>query len=301
MTEYIKTKVNENCVYLRCIYDKSDTGDDEEGGDGEDGEAGAAAAPTRSASAYQLRTGSTGAAATAPGLATLMAAGAGAPPLRAEATVPSDATALGAGGPAASYGAVAPVSAATVVVHAVVSSRPGTAPSPTGTAGVRGGPAGAGASPLAGAGAGAAAGAAPGASGHAAGEAGEAEDSICKETIREPDMLRALADHPAELDKYRRFKASADDPNTRECPYTGCGHMQSGKASAPAMRCGRCGKEYCFLHASAHVGRTCEAYEREHLQETRQNEALLNKEAKPCPKWYVGALLQHAVGRRACS
>jgi hypothetical protein len=98
-------------------------------------------------------------------------------------------------------------------------------------------------------------------------------------------MLRALADHPAELDKYRRFKASADDPNTRECPYTGCGHMQVGKASAPAMRCGRCGKEYCFLHASAHVGRTCEAYEREHLQETRQNEALLNKEAKPCPKW----------------
>jgi len=110
---------------------------------------------------------------------------------------------------------------------------------------------------------------------------------MCGVVIAEDDLLRALEGDEAMISKYRRFKALASDRNMRECPYRDCGGMQAGTASSPTMRCARCGREFCFLHANAHVGSSCEAYEAEHAAELQANEPILQAETKPCPTWCV--------------
>jgi hypothetical protein len=110
---------------------------------------------------------------------------------------------------------------------------------------------------------------------------------MCGVVIAEDDLLRALEGDDAMVSKYRRFKALASDRNMRECPYRDCGGMQAGTASSPTMRCPRCGREFCFLHANAHVGSSCEAYEAEHAAELQANEPILQAETKPCPTWCV--------------
>jgi hypothetical protein len=67
-----------------------------------------------------------------------------------------------------------------------------------------------------------------------------------------------------------------------------------GQASAPAMICEKCGMEYCFLHSNAHVGKSCQAYERDNLQENKLNEAEISKDSKRCPK--CGIAIQKASG-----
>ncbi|RYG49036.1 hypothetical protein EON67_07040 [archaeon] len=86
---------------------------------------------------------------------------------------------------------------------------------------------------------------------------------VCNRTVAESDITEALEDDAEGLQRYRRFKAQADNPDTRTCPYQGCGHSQLGTAAHPAMRCERCNKEYCFYHENAHVGKSCAQYVRD--------------------------------------
>jgi hypothetical protein len=123
---------------------------------------------------------------------------------------------------------------------------------------------------------------------------------MCGVVIAEDDILRALDGDEAMIGKYRRFKALASDRNMRECPYRDCGGMQAGASSSPAMRCARCGREFCFLHANAHVGSSCAAYEAEHAAELQANEPILLAETKPCPTWCV-APLRTCIARSPCT
>lgn len=53
----------------------------------------------------------------------------------------------------------------------------------------------------------------------------------------------------------------------------GCPGSKIGKSSEPAMTCDVCHREYCFVHANAHVGRSCEWYAKHTMTETRLSEA----------------------------
>lgn len=123
-----------------------------------------------------------------------------------------------------------------------------------------------------------------------------ADDGTCGRAIEEADILEALKDHPDAVARYHRFKATADDPNTRHCPYSPCTGSQPGKASEPRMVCVTCGKEYCFTHSNAHPGKSCEAYERETLQDTKLSEATINKDSKRCPNPTCGIPIQKSSG-----
>jgi hypothetical protein len=50
-------------------------------------------------------------------------------------------------------------------------------------------------------------------------QAQPAADGTCGALIDEADILNVLKDSPEDLDRYRRFKASADNPDTRICPF----------------------------------------------------------------------------------
>lgn len=123
-----------------------------------------------------------------------------------------------------------------------------------------------------------------------------AADGTCSRPVAEADILRSIEGKPELIAKYHRFKANADDPNTRQCPYSGCTGQQVGKPSEPRMTCVTCGKEYCFTHANAHVGKTCEAYEREQRQEQKLNEAALSADSKRCPNAKCGIYISKSSG-----
>jgi len=67
----------------------------------------------------------------------------------------------------------------------------------------------------------------------------------------------------------------------RECPW--CQHQQKGSARKPQMTCKSCNKEYCFKHANAHVGMTCEEYEEKHKEEFEANRRAIGK-SQECPE-----------------
>ncbi len=51
----------------------------------------------------------------------------------------------------------------------------------------------------------------------------------------ESEDVEALLPDPAAVAKFRRFKASRDDPNSRVCPK--CSFIQQGDPEVPGMAC----------------------------------------------------------------
>jgi hypothetical protein len=108
----------------------------------------------------------------------------------------------------------------------------------------------------------------------------------CKVTICEEDiaaLLQSEENHNL-WNKYERFKFFKLNPTARECPQ--CNHRQfGGSVDSPQMVCEAqgCGKEYCYVHAGAHTGKTCVEYEASVAAETSQSNALIQSSSKPCP------------------
>lgn len=107
---------------------------------------------------------------------------------------------------------------------------------------------------------------------------------VCDTNLSDSEILQLLGDDAATIEKYHRFKAVSRNPNLRECPF--CNISSEGTAEQPQMVCSNaaCGKEFCFLHSNAHVGKTCAQYDREHIEEEKLNEAAMSTDSKPCPK-----------------
>lgn len=96
-----------------------------------------------------------------------------------------------------------------------------------------------------------------------------------------PDDIRAVVSADA-WTKYTKFKFNKEHENARQCPH--CDHSQvyPGR-EAPECVCDACGGEFCFVHSTAHRGRTCAEYEKKIVAIEKLNHAMINEISKPCP------------------
>mmetsp|Transcript_44854 Transcript_44854/g.116156 ORF Transcript_44854/g.116156 Transcript_44854/m.116156 type:complete len:707 (-) Transcript_44854:162-2282(-) len=81
-----------------------------------------------------------------------------------------------------------------------------------------------------------------------------------------------ISDDADLLERYRRFLKTKVDPSLRECPD--CQHLCSPSLDAesrpePAMQCDECDSAFCYYHAAAHRGGSCEEYEVRLAAETK--------------------------------
>lgn len=108
----------------------------------------------------------------------------------------------------------------------------------------------------------------------------------CRQTIIEADIesVISLSGNAVLRTKYRRFKFFHDEPNGRECPFPGCRALCVGNPEQPEMTCMRCNGTFCFVHANAHPGSTCEEYEQRTAAETKQCTDFISHTSKPCPR-----------------
>lgn len=104
---------------------------------------------------------------------------------------------------------------------------------------------------------------------------------ICGTIISEPIIRKLLRDNVDVLSKYDRFLVLNNNPNARECPK--CSAIKFGSISQLSMVCGACGTSYCFKHAGAHPGETCEVYLKKVRLENIASDELLVKISKECP------------------
>ncbi|RLN47974.1 hypothetical protein BBJ29_007888 [Phytophthora kernoviae] len=82
--------------------------------------------------------------------------------------------------------------------------------------------------------------------------------------------------------KYNKFKFNKEHELGRQCPY--CDHSQICAGSdQPECVCEACKREFCFVHSSAHQGRTCVEYDKKMIAVEKLNNALISKISKPCP------------------
>lgn len=99
------------------------------------------------------------------------------------------------------------------------------------------------------------------------------------------EVEEVLANDTATLEKYRRFLRTKVDSSLRECPD--CRHLCSPVLDAALvpqrdMRCSSCGCSFCYYHAAAHRGGSCEEYEVRLAAETRCISDTLG--TKDCPQ-----------------
>jgi len=110
---------------------------------------------------------------------------------------------------------------------------------------------------------------------------------MCKVQLTDEDMSALLLPDSVDVwNKWDRFKYFKSNALARECPY--CNHRQLGLNNSkekPEMMCENpeCNKEYCFLHAGAHAGLTCQDYELREAAESSQSQTLIDQSSKPCP------------------
>ncbi|CAI5714230.1 unnamed protein product [Hyaloperonospora brassicae] len=82
--------------------------------------------------------------------------------------------------------------------------------------------------------------------------------------------------------KYEKFKFNKDHELARQCPY--CDHSQLCAGSdQPECICEVCSREFCFVHSSAHQGRSCAEYDKKMLAVEKLNNALISEISKQCP------------------
>lgn len=110
---------------------------------------------------------------------------------------------------------------------------------------------------------------------------------MCMVKLTDEDMSALLLPDSVDVwNKWDRFKYFKSNALARECPY--CNHRQLGLNNSkekPEMKCENpeCNKEYCFLHAGAHAGLTCQDYELREAAESSQSQTLIDQSSKPCP------------------
>jgi hypothetical protein len=67
----------------------------------------------------------------------------------------------------------------------------------------------------------------------------------------------------------------------------------------PVVNCLECGAEFCYFHSNAHLGRTCEEYEKE-LQEDKESAEYLHNHAKRCPNCGINIQKIDGCDRMQC-
>ena len=86
--------------------------------------------------------------------------------------------------------------------------------------------------------------------------------------------------------KFEHFETIKTTPNFRECPGCNFGYTHEDSSASPLIVCGQCQTEYCFFHANAHVGVTCEEYTNRLSFKTRNelqsSEEMVKKSTRPC-------------------
>jgi hypothetical protein len=106
------------------------------------------------------------------------------------------------------------------------------------------------------------------------------EKTACKADIAVDDVRVLVSD--AVWQKYNKFKFNREHELARQCPY--CDHSQICAGSDdPECVCEACQREFCFVHSSAHQGRSCAEYDKKMLAVEKLNNALISKISKPCP------------------
>ncbi|TYZ63520.1 hypothetical protein PybrP1_000956 [[Pythium] brassicae (nom. inval.)] len=102
----------------------------------------------------------------------------------------------------------------------------------------------------------------------------------CAESIAPEDIQAVVA--PEDWSKYLKFKFNKEHENARQCPH--CDHSQLCRGRAePECVCERCGGDFCFVHSTAHRGRSCAEYEKKIVAIEKLNHAMINEISKPCP------------------
>eukprot|EP00927_Polykrikos_kofoidii_P020859 TRINITY_DN19950_c0_g1_i1.p1 TRINITY_DN19950_c0_g1~~TRINITY_DN19950_c0_g1_i1.p1 ORF type:complete len:736 (-),score=87.34 TRINITY_DN19950_c0_g1_i1:44-2251(-) len=104
-------------------------------------------------------------------------------------------------------------------------------------------------------------------------------------TASRKEVEAVFANDAATLEKYRRFVRTKVDSRLRECPD--CQHLCSpevdeGFVPTKEMKCLKCGCLFCYYHAAAHRGGSCEEYEVRLAAETHVISAKLG--TKDCPR-----------------
>ncbi|KAF1791531.1 E3 ubiquitin ligase RBR family [Phytophthora cactorum] len=109
----------------------------------------------------------------------------------------------------------------------------------------------------------------------------KSEDKVaCKAEISVDNVQSLVSDEVWQ--KYNKFKFNKEHELARQCPY--CDHSQICAGSDhPECVCETCSREFCFVHSSAHQGRTCAEYDKKMIAVEKLNNALISKISKPCP------------------
>eukprot|EP00927_Polykrikos_kofoidii_P008973 TRINITY_DN13737_c0_g1_i6.p1 TRINITY_DN13737_c0_g1~~TRINITY_DN13737_c0_g1_i6.p1 ORF type:complete len:732 (+),score=60.14 TRINITY_DN13737_c0_g1_i6:125-2320(+) len=120
-------------------------------------------------------------------------------------------------------------------------------------------------------------------------------------TASREEVETVLANDPAMLEKYLRFLRTKEDSSLRECPE--CFHLCSpelgrGSVLQKDMCCLKCGCEFCYYHASAHRGSSCEEYEVRLAAETHCISELFG--TKDCPRCAMQTIKTGGCNHMTC-
>ncbi|RLN87353.1 hypothetical protein BBJ28_00024878, partial [Nothophytophthora sp. Chile5] len=106
------------------------------------------------------------------------------------------------------------------------------------------------------------------------------DKSACSMEISVDDIQANVSEEVWQ--KYTKFKFNKENELARQCPY--CDHSQICAGSdQPECVCEACHREFCFLHSSAHQGRSCADYDKKMIAVEKLNHALISEISKPCP------------------
>eukprot|EP00930_Biecheleria_cincta_P070171 TRINITY_DN57817_c0_g1_i1.p1 TRINITY_DN57817_c0_g1~~TRINITY_DN57817_c0_g1_i1.p1 ORF type:complete len:412 (-),score=32.57 TRINITY_DN57817_c0_g1_i1:60-1295(-) len=103
----------------------------------------------------------------------------------------------------------------------------------------------------------------------------------CKAKALDSD-IQSLSDSET-YKRYQRFQLLRQNQTLRQCPRCSelCQPACSEGPPPPGMTCEHCGEEFCYYHSNAHVGKTCEEYERTLDAENQSARAM--EGLWPCP------------------
>jgi len=109
------------------------------------------------------------------------------------------------------------------------------------------------------------------------------------------DIAEILDEDVEMMNKYTRYKFDKEHPFSRRCPKCDTANIFEMKSIDenntrgnipvdPIVNCNNCSAEFCYHHSGAHVGRTCEQYERDTSDVDGRNAEFINTFAKKCPE-----------------
>jgi hypothetical protein len=117
---------------------------------------------------------------------------------------------------------------------------------------------------------------------------------ICGGVLTKDELRTLLTDES--FARYERLKQVKTNVNFRECPQcsTGMTALVAADGTTPVtaeLTCQSCGCKFCFFHANAHPGLTCQAYSSRLTsrakQQLRASEALVGRITKSCPQCHA--------------